>query len=1259
MTKLNDIQKALKAIDPGRFQKLGDLLLAREPRYKDLQSPGSVLGADKTAPGVPDSLAPLPDGGYAFAMYATEATHAKLVSKLTSDLKDCFDEAKTGIPAAEVREVFLCHTGRLSADEIAALVNEGKAKNCVVHLRDLHSFSFVLFEKAPGIAKDELGLTIDTGQILTPEEFVDRYGKSSLATRLNTAFHFREAELEQALSSLESRDLLLLAGRPGTGKTRLMLEVGKRFGERHVTFEVRSIFNRGANIFDDVRSSFSADGHYLILIDDANRLNATLSYFLQLFAEQTTTRRIKLVVTVRGYALDNVRDSLRQHGITEYGEITVEPFTDKQIQEFIAAEAQITNYQYLDRIIRIAKGNPRLAMMAAQLATTTQTLQSIDNAEQLYDEYFRSINRDLDLLSQADVIKVAGIVALLRVVDRSNDAVMSLISSAFEVAPDVFWSAAEVLHEREILDMHEEEVVRYSDQVLSTYLFGYAVFRRKLVPLAVIFTNLFPQHRALIIDALNPVLDAFGPSLMDDLRTEANILWAQAETSGDSEIIGEVIRLFWFIKQTETLVFLRDAISALDPEHIDIEAINFQGPSRAATFPFNMLGKFTMPDRLPIALELLCDFAQKRPSEIAGVLRILTDDFGFRPSSAGNAYAQQQTILDTLWERAHNGENLFLVRLYLEVAKAYLRTEQVFNTERERFVLTVTTMRLPHVPALAEMRRGVFGALRVLFARSSTRPLVLDFLERYERGGAFMAPPEVIAADATHLLPFIGEAFDPDDGRQVGIAKQYFALLGRAEIEVAAEIRQRFDTPASQLRTLLTPDESSVGSVTDWRETQRVQIGAYCQAFNIEDYLSFLAEAAAIQPGRGEYSRWQFDQSVVLVFDELAERRPNLFVEVIAAYLAQGNPLHLFGHQIVQHLLAQRGKVETEGLLRSQNFDGREQWLFMLYAVLRASEITAEDQRALLALYRSAPIEQIPADFSILEAYEQAIPGTVAAVVDTLVTREAENFNAARLLARLMNGTTSPGFLRSTLQAADSQQRQLLKAVYFAADAAEPHMDHDGVTFNAFLDIDSAFLREALERTFQKARNERYLSEYSDERNYDFLWCRDDYEAVIGSVVDEVFLLSSAENVHVSDYLKIFFGLRHLRPSSEPLLLARRLPFLQARLEEQAENSAYVLVLLSIFSDLPDDEKRQLVRVFVERNQRPEDFRHLPLVPPGRTWMGSLVPVLQREREFLESLLPLMNSVNLLEQRSYLEERIAGLRTWADQEKKRDFLNDL
>lgn len=1262
MTKLNQIQQALVAIDPAGFQKLCDLIISRQPRYKELKPLGSVLGADKASVGVPDSLIVLPEGGYAFAAYTTEGTHAKLVKKLHDDLADCFDEAKTNIPASEVREVLLYHTGRLTGGEIHDLIEYGRTRNCVVHPVDLHEISLYLYQKDPGIARDQLGIDVDTGQILSPADWVARYNKSSFATRLDTSFHFREAELNHALAALERCDLVIVSGAAGLGKSRLMLEAGVRYVDAHPDFSMVSVYNRGVNIFDDVRTHFAGDGHYLILIDDANRLTGALSYFLQLLPEQTENRRIKILATVREYALDKVRGSLDHDGIREREEVPVERFTDDQIKALISSETTINNHMYLDRISRLAQGNPRLAMMAAAVALKTNTLESIANAESLYEEYFRSIRDDIELLSNAQAIKVAGIIAFLRTVDRSNEELMSLIAAAFDVSPQEFWTAAEELHERELLDMYETEVVRLPDQVLATYLFAYSVFRRKLLPLAAIFAHFFPQHRPLIVDALNPVLEAFGESLIDDLRPQADALWASATANGDDNTIEELIRLFWFIKQTDTLRYLRNAIDSLEAEPLNLATLDFQKSSGIGRFPLSILGKFVMPERLEVALSLVCEFALKRPSALPAVLHVLCGDFGFRPYSYQSEFTLQRSVLEGLWTRAENGRHAFFARLYLGVATAYLRTDHHVSESGGKMTINVITFMLPRTPALTELRRGIFEHLRTLFSIDDLATPVLNVIDRYASAAAFMAATETITDDSQHLLPFIAETFNPDDPRHSEVAHKYFAFLRRTGITVPMDVQRRFDTPTAVLQLLLAPEftDRPELSFDEFRTWQRERLADHCRAFSLEDYKEFFVQAATVQPARSGHGRWQFDESIGYVFEDIEGRQPALFVDVIAAYLDLGNPLEIIGYGVMQQLITRIGVGATEDLLRSREYQHKERWLFSFYACIPATEITAAHQEALLHLYRTAAPEEIPRDFRYLEKYAITNAGALAATVTIILGRQEESFLFKDLLAFLfMPDMIKSGFLVSSFP---GSQLALLKAAYFAADVMHAHMDHDGHAFNAILDVDRQFLHDALEHRLQvkQAREKRWLGEYDDERNYDFLWLRNDYEVLMRALLQDLFQLATGDaHIYVHHYVKIFFGQRHLRASTDPVLLARRLSLLRELVNQHSQDTAFMQLISEVLGDLPDDEKRELIATFLQSNQQPEDFQRLGLLSSHHTWTGSAVPMIQREMEFLETLIPLVNTVALLEQRAYLERRIAGLREWSEREKKSDFMREL
>ena len=197
MSKLNQIQRALAELSGGAFQKLADAYLFRRG-YENINPLGSVVGADKVRAGTPDTLVTLADGRFAFAEHTTEKRG--LHKKLSGDLDKCFDEEKTGILVAEIAEIIFCHTSGLDTKERDSLARRCQERGVNLNFYGPGPIAFDLYQKYPGLARDFLGVEVDTGQSVGPGEFVSAYNKSAL----DTGFYFREAELQGVLDALGS-----------------------------------------------------------------------------------------------------------------------------------------------------------------------------------------------------------------------------------------------------------------------------------------------------------------------------------------------------------------------------------------------------------------------------------------------------------------------------------------------------------------------------------------------------------------------------------------------------------------------------------------------------------------------------------------------------------------------------------------------------------------------------------------------------------------------------------------------------------------------------------------------------------------------------------------------------------------------------------------------------------------------------------------------------------------------------------------------
>jgi hypothetical protein len=233
VSKINQIQNRIRELDGGAIQKLADAYLHKKG-YERINPLGSVIGANKVRKGTPDTLIALSNGKYVFAEHTT-APEARVYGKLKGDLDKCLDVSKTGVPIQKIEEVVFCHTSYLSAWQENALAENCQEKGINLSIFGIGPLSYDLYQKYPSLARDFLGVEVDTGQIVPPTEFIDTYNKDKLATRLDTTFHFRAKEVEQASQGLEENDLVIVSGRPGVGKSRLALECCERFKEAHPT----------------------------------------------------------------------------------------------------------------------------------------------------------------------------------------------------------------------------------------------------------------------------------------------------------------------------------------------------------------------------------------------------------------------------------------------------------------------------------------------------------------------------------------------------------------------------------------------------------------------------------------------------------------------------------------------------------------------------------------------------------------------------------------------------------------------------------------------------------------------------------------------------------------------------------------------------------------------------------------------------------------------------------------------------------------
>lgn len=476
MSKLTDIKYRIDQMDGGEFQNLCDEYLTCRG-YRAQYPFGMKTGTNKTAKGNPDTYFIGEDGRYIFAMYTTQ--DGDFVNKAIADLEKCFDASKTGLEPEKLEEIVYCHTyGRLSAGEAQLLRQYCEDRNTRLTLIGTDEIASDLYKKYPRLAADFLGISVDTGQILSTSEFVRLCDANVMSAPLYTEFLFREEELKSAKEKLCQSNVLVLTGPAGVGKTRLALEVCKELSEE-TGMAVLCVKNNGVEIYDDLIAAIEPDREYLVFVDDANELTE-LNLVLSFLPGGAFGHRCikKLVLTVRDYAKQRVIQQILDVARPEILKIGL--LKDGQIKQLVEKNYGIINYRFLDRIALIAEGNARLAMLAGKVAAEHDCLDAIRDATELYEHYYE---KQLKSLAAGETwIISAGIMAFVHVLRLDTLERMQAVFQFSNLTREQFIADVHQLNQLELADLCHDTAVRMSDQCFSNYLLKYIFVDTKKIP---------------------------------------------------------------------------------------------------------------------------------------------------------------------------------------------------------------------------------------------------------------------------------------------------------------------------------------------------------------------------------------------------------------------------------------------------------------------------------------------------------------------------------------------------------------------------------------------------------------------------------------------------------------------------------------------------------------------------------------------------------------------------------------------------------
>lgn len=1231
MSKLTDIKYRIDQLDGGRFQNLCDSYLFCRG-YGPGYSLGMNTGTDKTAKGNPDTYFITTNQKYIFVMYTTQKTG--FVTKVMEDIDKCFDSSKTGLAPEDVVGVVYCHTyGRLLPGEHQSLSKYCESHNAVLTLIGLDELANDLFIKYPRLAKDFLGISVDTGQITTVGDFVHKHDLNKLAAPLRTTFLFRDSEIKEAVDKLDCSDILMISGPAGVGKTRLALHICEQLSEKE-DYEVLCIRSNGSELYEDLTTTLEAGKDYLVFVDDANELTGlryVLDYLLQ---EGPSVAHIKkLIISVRDYSrhqvLQQVLDIERSPGILRLGLLN-----DENIKALVKSVYGITNPRYLERIATIADGNARLAMLAGKVASDANTLESIRDATQLYDNYYgKQIGIITD--SKTGIISV-GIMAFFQKIHLEKIDRLTSIIDLTNLTQAQFYEDLRSLHEKELVDLCQNKAARISDQSFSNYLIKYVFVDKKIIPLSKMIEVGFFYNKARTIEACNILFNVFSDdSSHKYIKDQISIVWSNLEN--DTEKFLPFFRSFHMVRPNDTLILLNKWIDNVEYQEYDISTVILKENDSNTNIKddiIRILCSFENHEQLPEAVELLFLYYQKRPDLIKQVYAACTYRLGVNKDSSIHGYYSQQIVIDQLCSVIDSCPTNQNLKLFVGVAEQYLKLVFRRTEGGRRNTVTIYTIPLTKTDMVIRYRERIITHLISIYHSGKYQSEIEDLLYNYCRKGGHDVDCEIVKCDLHHIFRFF-EELNPEYLYHCAIAKHMSKVSASAGFDYGELLIPYFESSKYTIYEGLKENlfEMRELSYDERIDVHKQRVHLLVKNYKLEDFI-FLFDVCSESLESVDRENRQLSSGLEYAIDSIEENQ-ELYLEVIEAYLKANTPYNIYPAKILSHLFRMMSPNEVKTFITRHNFSQKNSWFWAFYTELPENQIDEQWTCDLLEYLSSPPSELTECSLrpiDRLKKYEKVNKDILVLASEAL----CKSYNKSPFVFHLYFDLMLNPYHRKDIDILPCYKEHigLLEDIYLKCLAYSHNNDSDGKVLALIVDWDLSFLYRYIDECVSEAKKSfRCGKEWA--KRLQFIWEDDRYIERAFNISEHLMKLSGGS---VWSYSSIMEYLLQEKQENSGLC-QRQDEWIRFAIQQYSNDEDRMRALFTSIVECSQNRRKQALGIFLERNSDFAIFEHLPLEPSHWGGVGSMIPHMQKRITYLTSLLPMMSgSVFLQHKKRVLHE---------------------
>lgn len=1102
-------------------------------------------------------------------------------------------------------------------------------------------------------APEQIGLK--SKQVLTIEAFVKEYENSKLATPISNEFFGRETEIIDLLKSIENNKITIVTGSGGLGKTRLCREVLSLFEKENPDFASFCIVNKFDSIYADLRYIFDSNKKCIIFIDDANRQSQHLSQLLAIMREPNL-KDIRLLITVRDYAVNHIKNTCLDYGCET---VNIEKMTDEMITSILGSDNfGIKNQTYVKKILSIADGNPRLAIMAALVALEKQNIDVLNNVSDVFELYFSTYLNDHKELNDPHIRKILGLIGFFYVIDLDNEEFYTPLIERFSIDVKTFRQSIDLLENLELIGYSEDKnAIRISEQNLGNYFFYCCFIRDSLLSFETLINYYFETHNRRFTEGVVSANNHFGEALVRDKLTpilRTHLLNLEEDKTPLKE---KILKTFWFYLPDETLAYVSNELTKLESPntlHFKTEYDNRLYWHERDNSYLELISPFIQypfATHFEIAIELGFENVRKQPELMPKWIKKLTDRVGFEHDDAYNDFFRQTKLFEVVISNAQAGK-LEYVTAFFPLAEFFLKTEYQVHKSERNFKVTFYQYPLPFNETVRAFRAKIWksvGDNYELNTDASNKILTSTHSFHSKKN------PQFIGFDLSYTLPLISQKMNPNEVQHCLLVHGYCANLKNfegIETEELIVLKKQFTNQKFEWLSILDKNKyrnkkwyefDFEDDYEKFIEAKKKEIDSYCDFKNLSEFQSFYKIYLELINTNNSIARdlaWSLD----VILNKHWTTDADLCISFLSWMLLEDN---LNGY--TPHLVfwsAFDNQQRTIDLFRLANnflFKEKDYWLMHFFDIIPENLLNVELYEGFIDRVKKFDLS-VTFHRETIKKFATLNPSIYSEWLK-IVTDKIRNEN------KLIHVWYD--FFEHSIEYFTDEDLPLVKELYLAQNAQQQHYDLGHKDFLAILKRDNSFLKDFIK--FEHGDDQ--FKQGDSHTNLGIIWELENAEFL----VEEAIILSRSLVIVCMSPFEFYANVFFYGVKTE--FNERVKQFFLDFVTKYSDKYKLMQVIFNIVKTSFNGFYETLFKHFLKLNHNSDDFEKIKweertggLIAAGGTIFGEIAA--HELKKILKWVDEMPNPLKYINHKAILQQRISNEENYAKVERRRNFSKD-